>query len=100
MSAKIALDGTEYLTLPVTATRGGVTIDVTGDPVAWIFVAVGAPSPAVGAAWLTGDWSAGEARLLFAPSSAVGARGTYDAWLKVTASPEVIIKRAGQVIVL
>jgi len=90
---------TEYLFCPV---RGPAGVDLTAFPVAIALVGEQAGEPASGdyqtAAW-AGSPAPGitEARLLVtAGSLAVGA---YMAWVKVTATPEVPVIKAGRVTV-
>lgn len=91
---RISVLSTVYVTVPVTATRAGVALDITADVVEWAFPARGAP-PAV---WTVGDWAAGSARILIGPLSTTPlAVGTYDVWLRVTDTPERLVLWCGTV---
>ena len=93
---RISSLSTEYITASVTATVAGVPIDVTGDVVAWAMVTPGSDP----VTWITGDWAAGNARILVGPSGAAPlGKGVWDVWLKVTDSPEVPVRLIGQLAV-
>lgn len=92
---RISSLSTEYVTIDVTATRAGVTLDLSADPVAWAFVDPGLPP----VTWVTGDWAAGKARVLVGPAAAVLPKGTRDVWLRITDSPEIPIRKVGQILV-
>jgi hypothetical protein len=84
---------TEYVTIPVTATSGGSPVDLSGTTVEWAFTDPGAqPS-----AWHAGDWLAGKARILVGPAVIALAVGYHDVWLRVTDSPEIPVRRVGQI---
>lgn len=90
----ISVLSTEYIVIDVTATKAGVPISLTSDPVAWAFTTPGgAPT-----SWITGDWAAGQARVLIGPTANPLAAGVWDAWLKITDSPEIPVRRVGQVV--
>lgn len=88
----------EFVRIPVTAIVDGAIVDPTGDAVQVALVAVGAQPQSTD--WQAGDWeTAGTqhyARLLQNPGKAAG---VYDVWLQITDSPEVIVRKAGQVTV-
>jgi hypothetical protein len=82
----------EYLLVTVTA-----DVNVLDDVVAWSFTAP-AVDPSV---WTAGDWDAdGKARILLGPGGSLTlAKGMWEVWLKVTDSPEIPVRRVGQLIV-
>jgi hypothetical protein len=86
---------TEYITVTVTATVAGNPIDLSGDVVAWAFADPGVPP----ATWIVGDWSNGSARVLVGPAVNPLPKGTRDVWLKVTDSPEIPVRKVGQILV-
>ena len=88
---------TEYVFIPV---RGPKGVDLTAFPVSMAIVDEQAGEPAGGsysaAAWATNpDTGATECRLLITAGSL--AAGSYMAWVKVTATPEVPVMQAGRI---
>ncbi len=92
----------EYVQVPMTARKNGAAYDPTADTVQMAFVA-GAGNPST---WYTASWDTDatttpvtyRAQCLVGPSGTVTlAAGTYTVWVKVTDSPEVPVKRAGQI---
>lgn len=82
----------EYLLMPVTA-----SVNVLDDTVQWAFT-----DPSVDpTSWTAGDWDAdGKARILVGPGGAVTlSKGLRDVWLKITDSPEIPVRRVGQITV-
>lgn len=79
----------EYILISVTA-----DVVVTDDPVAWAFTDPGVdPS-----AWTAGDWAGSRARILVGPGGSVTlTKGLRDVWLKVTDSPEIPVRKVGQI---
>jgi len=89
---RISSLSTVYLTVPVSATRAGIALDLSSDVVEWAFPARGA-APVT---WIVGDWAAGLARVLLGPvGGTVLLAGFYDAWLRVTDSPERPVLQVG-----
>jgi hypothetical protein len=86
---RISVLSKEYITIPVTADEV-----VTDDPVAFSFTAPGV-QPTV---WTSGDWTPdGRARVLVGPSVLPLTVGLLDVWIKVTDSPEVPVRKVGQI---
>ena len=92
---------TEYVKVPVAAVVNGAVFNPTVDTVQMAF-------PVRGATPVSGDWKAASwetitgayyARCLVGPTGGTIALvvGIYDVWVKVTDSPEVPARRAGQV---
>lgn len=87
----------EYVKVPVSGTESGDTIDVSGLTVRMAFVAIGAEPVA-------GDWKTASvetadgrylARCLVGPAGTVTlADGTYQPWIEITDSPEVVKRPA------
>jgi len=103
MTVEISSLSKQYVTVPVTYTD-----DVTGNTVEFAFTQGAEP---VEADWASGDWdgaataiSASEyrqtARALVGPATDfVLTDGWWFAWLRVTASPEVPVLKAGSFLV-
>ena len=92
----------EYVKIPVTSIVNGVFLDPTSDPVDLAFLAT-FDKPDTGD-WHTGTWTAGGgglyyARCLIGPGSGVGAltAGTWQVWLRLTATPETVVRLVGQI---
>lgn len=87
---RISVLSKEYITITVTA-----NVNVLDDTVAWAFTDPGVDP----ASWTVGDWDAsGRARILVGPGGAVTlTEGLKDVWLKITDSPEVPVRRVGQI---
>lgn len=97
--ASLSALSTEYVRYQVTASLSGNPYNPTTDVVSLAF-------PAVGVAPVTNDWHTGSwetigssyfARLLIGPanSGTVYAAGTYDAWVRITDSPEIPARKVG-----
>jgi hypothetical protein len=87
----------EYVRVPVSAKEAGVTVNPTSDEVAFAFVQSGEPST-----WYAGQWETDGttyyARIAVGPGGSVTlVDGTYDTWVKVTDSPEIPVRKVGQV---
>lgn len=89
---------TEYLRVRVSAEEAGVAVNPTGDTVEMAF-------PATGIAPVSGDWKSASwetdgaahyARCLVGPTAVVLAAGLYDVWVRVTDSPEIVVRKTGQ----
>ena len=92
----------EYVLVPVSAKENGVAVDISGDVVALAFTLQDV-------APLSGDWEAATwetdatttpdtylAKCLVGPGGAATlSAGTYDVYVKVTDSPEIMVRKAG-----
>lgn len=96
---------TEFIRVPIAAQSSGVAANPTGDTVVMAFLA-GAGPPESGD-WKTASWDTDAttypptyaAQCLVGPAGGTVtlAAGVYSVWVKVTDSPEVPVKRAGQI---
>lgn len=84
---------TEYVTVSVSATSGGSPVDLTGTTVEWSFTAPGAQPTD----WHPGEWVAGSTRILIGPAAIPLTVGYHDVWLRITDSPEIPVRRVGQI---
>lgn len=93
----------EYVRVPMSAESAGAAVNPTGDTVQMAFLA--GSGPPAGGDWKTASWDTDattypptySAQCLVGPSGTVTlAAGIYSVWVKVTDSPEVPVKRAGQ----
>ena len=88
---------TQYIQVEVTALQAGAAYDPTGNAVAIAFVPDASPPPdPSGGEWNTASWETDSgpvywAQILVGPANGgvVLAAGSYVAWVRVTASPEV-----------
>jgi hypothetical protein len=94
----------EYVRVPVAARSSGAAIDTTADTVVMAFLA-GAGPPESGD-WKSASWDTDAttypptylAQCLIGPGGTVTlTAGVWTVWVKVTDSPEIPVKRAGQV---
>jgi hypothetical protein len=94
----------EYVQVAISAEEAGTAVDPTADTVQMAFIA-GATAPVTGD-WKTASWTTDpttypptyRAQCLVGPSGTVTlAAGTWTVWVKVTDSPEIPVKRAGQI---
>lgn len=98
--ASISTVSKEYIKVPVAYTVAGVVSDPTALVVELAFPLKDV-DPVTGD-WKTGSWESANARywarLLVGPGSTFGAlaRGDYDVWVRVTATPEVPAMKAGR----
>lgn len=99
MALRISSLSTEYVRVPVTATKNGLPYDPTSSTVQMAF-------PGYGVEPITGDWKSASwetqggnywARCLIGPSGGTItlADGFYDVWVKIADSPETPVRRAG-----
>lgn len=97
-----SVDSLEYVLVPVSLKESGLLIDPTSDTVSLAFTAEGV-APVTGD-WQTGTWETDatttpdtySARCLVGPNGDVTlAVGVYDVWVRVTDSPEVPVRKAG-----
>lgn len=90
---------TEYVKVPVVGRVAGELADPTGDAVA--LAILGPTATPVDADWHDGDWET-DADLGYLARTLVTAgdhsAGYYAVWVKITSSPEVIVRRAPQFI--
>ena len=93
----------EYVKVQVTALENGTAIDPTTDIVSMAF-------PVTNVVPVSGDWKSASwettptgayyARCLVGPGGTVTlAAGRYDIWIRVSDSPEVPVKQAGQLLI-
>jgi hypothetical protein len=91
-----------YVKMPVQVRQAGAAVDPTGYTVQVAFTADG--TDPVSGDWKTGSWETDAApvpdrywaKCLVGPGGAVAlAVGTYVAWVKITASPEIPVLRCG-----
>jgi hypothetical protein len=92
----------EYVKVPVSAEESGAAVDITADVVEMAF-------PLQDVAPVSGDWETAAwetdatttpdtylARCLVGPGGAATlVVGTYDVYVRVTDTPEVVVRRAG-----
>lgn len=87
----------EYVQVQVSAPGVNGPYDPTGDVVQFAFE----PSSAAPSTWYTGSWFTPVANTYFAqclvgPSGAVTLTpGTYTIWIKITDSPEIVVRTPG-----
>jgi len=102
MTAEISAVSLEYVLVPVAARASGADVDPTGDTVTMAFM-LGDAAPVDGdmktASWETDATTTPPtyfARCLVGPSGAVELKpGRYTVWVKITDSPEVLLRPAG-----
>lgn len=97
MITRSVLD-TEWLSYPVKLVVGGVTINPTGDPVAFALMPNPANTNPGSGDWHTGSWTTTgtgtyEAQILIGPANGgiPVTVGLYNVWIRITDSPEVPI---------
>lgn len=95
---------TQYVFIPVNATKSGVAYNPTGDPVVFAFMPQATQVPAL-SDWVAGSWDTDttsllypyQAKCLVGPSGAITlGLGTYVVYLKITDNPEIPVIIAGQ----
>jgi hypothetical protein len=94
---------TQYVFIPVSATKSGIAYNPTGDAVAFAFMPGATAVPQV-SDWVAGSWDTNTSSVIY-PYSAkclVGPTGTtnpgigrYYMYLKITDSPEIPVLIAG-----
>lgn len=105
-TTKIPVITREYFRVPITLTVDGQPIDPTGLVVEWAIVATGA-TPTSGD-WVTGSWETIDTvtPVLYLARTMVGDDTTdfpltqntvYDAWMRITDSPERPARLVGQI---
>lgn len=95
----------EYVRVPVFATEAGVAVDPTGDTVEMAFKSDG--SEPGGGDWVAASWESDTgpnpdrhyARIIIGPGGTVLSDDLYEVWVKVTDTPEIIVKKAGTLLV-
>lgn len=101
---------TEYVVIPVAATKAGVAYDPTGDVVQFAFMPTATQVPAT-ADWVTGSWETAatsiiypyNARCLVGPATASSTAltgGSYTMYLKITDSPEIPVLVIGTLAII
>jgi hypothetical protein len=90
----------EYVRVPVAAAENGIAVNPTTDTVQMAFPTHNAAITT----WYSATWeSAGStyyARTIVGPGGSVAlTAGRYDVWVKVTDSPEIPARKAGQLII-
>lgn len=101
MSQRISVLSTEYVRIPVTASKLGVPYDPTGDTVMMAFTLEGSgdgPTDFVTASWET---AAGQffALCLVGPAATQLPVGAYTAWVKITDSPEIPVLPSSSIVI-
>lgn len=95
---------TQYVLVPVTATKAGVAYNPTGDSVQFAFMPTATQVPGSGD-WVAGSWQTDTSSLLYPylAQCLVGPSGTvtlgiatYVMYVKITDNPEVPVLIAGQ----
>ncbi len=95
---------TQYVLVPVTATKAGVAYNPTGDVVQFAFMS-GATAVPANTDWVAGTWQTDTSSLLYPylAQCLVGPSGTttlgigdYYIWLKIADNPEIPVLVAGQ----
>ena len=95
---------TEDVNIPLNAIKSGVTYNPTGDTVQFAFMPTPTQVPQL-SDWVPGSWDSVPSRVLYpytakclvGPSGTVTLGiGTYIIYLKITDSPEIPVRIAGQ----
>ncbi len=105
-SVTLSVLSTEYLRVPVYAKVAGKFVSLAN---ATVHMAIIGPAPT--ASPVTGDWFLGAwdydstletyfAQSLIGPSGHSVTVGTHSVWLKVTLSPEAVVRRVGTLVVV
>lgn len=102
----VANTSLEYVRVPVSATEEGITQNISTTVVSMAFLAEGSDPPSSGsAAWKSAGWETDEsttpdtyyARALVGPGGVQQlTAGTWDVYVKITDSPEVVIRKAAE----
>lgn len=98
---------TEYIIIPVTASKAGVPYNPTGDVVKFAFMPTPTQIPQV-SDWVLGAWDTDTTNVLYPYSAkcligpagvtALGT-GTYVIYVQITDSPEIPVLVAGQLVI-
>jgi hypothetical protein len=95
---------TQYVLVPVSATKAGVSYNPTGDAVQFAFMPTATQVPGI-SDWVSGLWQTDASSLLYpylaqclvGPAGTITlGLGTYYMYLKVTDNPEIPVLIAGQ----
>jgi hypothetical protein len=95
---------TQYVLIPVAATKAGVSYNPTGDTVQFAFMPLATQVPQV-SDWVSGSWQTDSSSLLYPylAQCLVGPAGTitlglgsYYIYIKVTDNPEIPVLVTGQ----
>lgn len=101
---QISAASLEYVRVRVEAIQSGSFYDPTADAVAMAFI--GGNADPVSGDWKTASWDSDttatpavyRAQCLVGPAGTVTlTAGVYAVWVKITDSPEIPVKRAGQI---
>ena len=99
---------TQYVLVPVSATKNGAAYNPTADTVQFAFMSNPVQQPGV-SDWVSGSWETVatnvlypyNARCLVGPTgSTVLTLGTYVMYVKITDSPEIPVETAGQLTIV
>ncbi len=107
VSVTISHLSTEYVLVPVTASKNGSPYNPGADPVQFAFMPTPTQVP-ITADWVSGSWQTEATNILYpyaarvlvgpAGASTLGI-GTYQIYVKISDSPEVPVKQAGQLVI-
>lgn len=95
---------TEYVLIPVAATKNGAAYNPTGDAVQFAFMPTSTQVPGV-SDWVSGAWDTTSgnpiypynAKCLVGPGGIINlTQGTYVIYVKITDSPEIPVMVGGQ----
>ena len=95
---------TQYVFIPVNATKSGLAYNPTGDPVVFAFAATATYVPQ-NTDWVAGSWDTDttsllypyQAKCLVGPAGVINPGiGTFVIYIKITDNPEVPVLIAGQ----
>ena len=87
--ATIPAGSTEYLYIPVTDGSAGIPGEIA---------VIASCAEPVESDWKDAAWDAGSYKLLIGPGGALTlAQGTYTAWIRLDAPPEIVVRRSGPV---
>jgi hypothetical protein len=98
---------TEYVIIPVTASKAGVSYNPTGDTVKFAFMPTPTQTPLV-SDWVVGAWDTDttnvlypySAKCLVGPAGTISlGTGTYIIYIQITDSPEIPVLVAGQLVI-
>ncbi len=98
---------TEYVLVPISATKLGVPYNPTGDVVQMAFMPNTAQQPGL-SDWMTASWDTDSANIIYpysvkclvGPSGVINlVTGTYVIFVKITDNPETPVLVAGQLVV-
>lgn len=101
-SRRLSVLATEYVKIPVRLIEDGEVTDPTSSVVEAAYTAVGTDPVALD--WVTASWESNSdrywARVLTGPTGTIAkAVGTYALWVRITRSPELVVRRSGEVVI-